>query len=192
VIHEHPRPFGFAQGRLCLSKTGRDKGRAPSVVDKYEKPGQPPLIVSMNPEWKDLGEGWYEQYRPGQCIDPSSGALRSRRAPLPQDDRIVIRAQKRGQPAPLTHHGESCTRTAREEGLCSFMARISAWCIRASRGSPQQGPTKAALAGLLGLLQQSAFHRIAASSNGNGPRSRKSGETWGTRLIRSARTRVRS
>jgi putative endonuclease len=44
------------------------------------------LIVSMNPKWKDLSEGWYEQYQPGKCIDPSSGALRSRRAPLPQDD----------------------------------------------------------------------------------------------------------
>ena len=30
------------------------------------------LIVSMNSEWKDVSEGWYEQYRPGQCIDPSS------------------------------------------------------------------------------------------------------------------------
>jgi len=25
------------------------------------------LIVSMNPEWKDLSEGWYDQYRPEKC-----------------------------------------------------------------------------------------------------------------------------
>ncbi|MGO9648248.1 MAG: GIY-YIG nuclease family protein [Terriglobales bacterium] len=30
------------------------------------------LIVSMNPEWKDLTEGWYVQTRSApQCIDPS-------------------------------------------------------------------------------------------------------------------------
>src|SRR5438034_165291 len=36
------------------------------------------LIVSMNPEWKDLSEGWYAQYRPEKCqdkrIDPSPSA----------------------------------------------------------------------------------------------------------------------
>ena len=30
------------------------------------------LIVSMNPDWKDLSEGWYDPYRPQKCIDPSS------------------------------------------------------------------------------------------------------------------------
>jgi putative endonuclease len=38
------------------------------------------LIVSMNPEWKDLSEGWYDQYRPEKCqdkyIDPSPSASR--------------------------------------------------------------------------------------------------------------------
>ena len=33
------------------------------------------LIVSMKAEWKDLSEGWYDQYRPEKCqdkyIDPS-------------------------------------------------------------------------------------------------------------------------
>jgi len=31
------------------------------------------LIVSMNPTWRDLSEGWYErhQYQPAECIDPS-------------------------------------------------------------------------------------------------------------------------
>jgi len=36
------------------------------------------LIVSMNPEWKDLSEGWYNQYCPEKCqdkrIDPSPSA----------------------------------------------------------------------------------------------------------------------
>src|SRR5438046_10658139 len=36
------------------------------------------LIVSMNPEWKDLSEGWYSQDRPEKCqdkrIDPSPSA----------------------------------------------------------------------------------------------------------------------
>ena len=30
------------------------------------------LIVSMNPDWKDLSEGWYDPYKPKKCIDPSS------------------------------------------------------------------------------------------------------------------------
>ena len=34
------------------------------------------LIVSMNPVWKDLSEGWYDVYRPEKCID-SSASLRS-------------------------------------------------------------------------------------------------------------------
>jgi len=36
------------------------------------------LIVSMNPEWKDLSDGWYirHRYQPDKCIDPSSRILR--------------------------------------------------------------------------------------------------------------------
>jgi putative endonuclease len=38
------------------------------------------LIVSINPEWKDLSGGWYDQYRPDRCpekcIDPSPSASR--------------------------------------------------------------------------------------------------------------------
>ena len=31
------------------------------------------LIVSMNPTWRDLSEGWYErhQFQPDKCIGPS-------------------------------------------------------------------------------------------------------------------------
>jgi putative endonuclease len=34
------------------------------------------LIVSMNPGWKDLSEGWYDIYKPDKCMD-SSVSLRS-------------------------------------------------------------------------------------------------------------------
>jgi putative endonuclease len=35
------------------------------------------LIVSMNPEWKDLSEGWFDRhrYQPEKSIDPSSAGL---------------------------------------------------------------------------------------------------------------------
>jgi putative endonuclease len=31
------------------------------------------LVVSVNPTWIDLSEGWYERhlYAPGECIGPS-------------------------------------------------------------------------------------------------------------------------
>jgi hypothetical protein len=31
------------------------------------------LIVSVNPTWADLSEGWYarHEFQPGKCIDPS-------------------------------------------------------------------------------------------------------------------------
>jgi len=30
------------------------------------------LIVSMNPEWQDLSDGWYDVYKPEKCIDSSA------------------------------------------------------------------------------------------------------------------------
>jgi hypothetical protein len=37
---QNPRPFGFAQGRLCRRR--RDKDGAPSSAEMSEEVGQPP------------------------------------------------------------------------------------------------------------------------------------------------------
>ncbi|SPE41146.1 hypothetical protein SBA7_150005 [Candidatus Sulfotelmatobacter sp. SbA7] len=39
---QNPRPFGFAQGRLCVCKERRHKDGAPSGVEMSERVGQPP------------------------------------------------------------------------------------------------------------------------------------------------------
>jgi hypothetical protein len=44
LIEESPHPFGFAQGRLCRSNPGSDKGGATSRVILQERAGQPPGI----------------------------------------------------------------------------------------------------------------------------------------------------